>query len=268
MSRPIQLIVNADDFGFTRDVNEGIVQAHQRGILTATTLMANGEAFEHAVELAKRTPTLDVGCHLAMVQGVSVLHPGRPMPATVAELIGALIRREIQPYEEARAQVQKIVDAGIEPSHIDTHKHTHLLPPVLDAVVRVAREFGIGWVRRPFDFGIGPGVKVGKKAVAVGMRLLKPRFAAKLGALRSTDYFTGFQITGSLNAASLVETLERLPEGTTEFMCHPGYLGTELAAAKTRLKQSRADELAALTSAEARAMIDRRGVRLVRYRDL
>jgi predicted glycoside hydrolase/deacetylase ChbG (UPF0249 family) len=190
------------------------------------------------------------------------------MPATVAELIRALMRREIRPYEEARAQVQKIVDAGIEPSHIDTHKHTHLLPPVLDAVIRVAREFGIGWVRRPFDFGIGPAVKVGKKAVAVGMRLLKPGFAAKLGALRATDYFTGFQITGSLNAVNLVETLERLPEGTTEFMCHPGYLGAELAAAKTRLKQSRADELAALTSAEALAVIGRRGIQLVRYRDL
>jgi hypothetical protein len=67
---------------------------------------------------------------------------------------------------------------------------------------------------------------------------------------------------------NLVETLERLPEGTTEFMCHPGYLGAELAAAKTRLKQSRADELAALTSAEALAVIGQRGIQLVRYRDL
>ena len=73
--RKLRLIVNADDFGFTRDVNEGIVEAHRHGILTATTLMANGDAFDHAVALARENPSLDVGCHLVLVQGKSVLDP-------------------------------------------------------------------------------------------------------------------------------------------------------------------------------------------------
>src|SRR5207245_3541269 len=81
-----QLVVNADDFGFTPDVNEGIVEAHCRGILTATTLMANGAAFEDAVRLAGEHPTLDVGCHLVLVSGYSVL-TGRPFPPTVPELL-------------------------------------------------------------------------------------------------------------------------------------------------------------------------------------
>lgn len=149
----IRLIVNADDFGFNRDVNAGIIEAHQRGILTSTTLMANGDAFAEAVALARATPSLDIGCHAVLVQGASVRDSSLLLPATLPKLARALMRGEISAYEEIRAQVWKIVDAGIRPSHIDTHKHTHLMPPVLRAVARVAREFGIRWVRRPFDFG-------------------------------------------------------------------------------------------------------------------
>ena len=164
MNNARRLIVNADDFGFTRDVNEGIIEAHRNGILTATTLMANGDAFDDAVMLAHRTPSLDVGCHLVLVQGRSILDPSRNLPATLAELIRALLQRKLAVYEELRAQVRKIAQAGIRPSHIDTHKHTHLLPPVLDAVARVAHEFRIPWVRRPFDFGIARGAKITKSA--------------------------------------------------------------------------------------------------------
>jgi chitin disaccharide deacetylase len=266
--RPTRLIVNADDFGFTRDVNEGIVEAHRHGILTATTLMANGDAFDHAVALARETPTLDVGCHLVLVQGRSIRDPSRALPATVAELLRALVSGDLPVYEELAAQVGKIVGAGVRPTHLDTHKHTHLLPPVLSALARVAQEFGIRWVRRPFDFGIDPGARITKSAVAFGMRITRPGFARALGALRSTDYFTGFQITGTLDPGKLISTLERLPQGLTEFMCHPGKLGPELRAATTRLKESRAIELAALLSVEARGVIERRGIELVSYRDI
>ncbi len=265
MTQPVRLIVNGDDFGFTRDVNEGIVAACRNGILTATTLMANGEAFEHAVMLAHRTPSLDVGCHLVLVQGKSVLDPSRDLPATVPALMSALLRRKLQVYEELVAQVRKIAQAGIRPTHLDTHKHTHLLPPVLDAVARIAHEYRIPWVRRPFDFGIDTGARITKSTVALAMRVTKPAFARALGKLKTTDYFTGFQAVGILDPAHLIDTLERLPEGLTELMCHPGHLGPELRAAKTRLKESRAIELAALVSGEARRVIERRGIQLVNY---
>jgi predicted glycoside hydrolase/deacetylase ChbG (UPF0249 family) len=261
-----RLIVNADDFGFTRDVNEGIVEAHAKGIVTATTLMANGDAFDHAVKLARENPSLDVGCHLVLVQGRSVAEPSRELPATLAELTRALLRRKLPVYEELRAQVRKIVKAGIRPTHLDTHKHTHLLPPVLEAVARIAHEFGIQWVRRPFDFGIDAGARMTKSAVAVGLRVARPGFARALGELKTTDHFAGFQITGTLKQSNLIETLERLPEGLTEFMCHPGKLGPELRAAATRLKESREMELAALMSPEVRSLIERRGIKLVNYR--
>jgi hypothetical protein len=94
-----QLVVNADDFGFTPDVNSGIVEAHRRGILTATTLMANGDAFDDAVRLARETPSLDVGCHLVLIGGRSLVATGNPFPATVAQL---LVRAGAPPYPALR----------------------------------------------------------------------------------------------------------------------------------------------------------------------
>jgi chitin disaccharide deacetylase len=266
VKHPIRLIFNADDFGFTRDVNDGIVEAHRSGVLTATTLMANGDEFDHAVALARETPTLDVGVHLVMVQGQSVTTPGQSLPSTLRELAQLLVRKELDVYGEATAQVRRIVSAGIKPSHIDTHKHTHLFPPVLEAVARVAREFAIPWVRRPFDFGTRRGTGLMKQATAAGMKIMRPRFAKALAGLRMTDYFAGFQMTGTLDEPSMIRTLRDLPEGLTEFMCHPGRCGPDLRGAATRLKESRAIELAALTSPGVRRVIEERGIQLTNYR--
>jgi len=266
------LIVNADDFGFTRDVNEGIVEAHRKGILTAATLMANGAAFSDAVERANANPEMDVGCHLVLVGGKSLLRPGEDLPASIPKLIAAIAARLIQPYEELRAQIAHIFDAGLRPLHLDTHKHTHLLPPVLDAVARLSQEFAIPWVRRPFDFATA-----GKAAAPLlvrtssrGMEFVRGRFKVVLEryGCRTTDHFSGFQLTGRFRIAQLTELIHHLPDGVTEFMCHPGRLGEELQAAPTRLKECRVDELEALVSPLARRAIEEAGVRLVRYRDL
>lgn len=264
----IRVIFNADDFGFTRDVNDGILEAHRNGVLTATTLMANGNAFDHAVAMARESPSLDVGVHLVMVQGQSVANPLRALPATLQELAGVLRRRELAVYEEASAQVRRIVAAGIQPSHIDTHKHTHLFPQVLEAVGKVAREFGIPWVRRPFDYTTPRGTKMAQRLVAAGMKAMSSRFSKTLAGLRMTDHFAGYQMTGRLDVGLMVETLESIPEGTTEFMCHPGICGPELLSSATRLKESRAVELAALLSSEVRQAMQRRGIKLMNYRSL
>ena len=272
MSARKQLVVNADDFGFTPDVNLGIVDAHRRGILTATTLMANGAAFENALRLARETPTLDIGCHLVLIGGRSLMS-GKEYPRTVAQLIGALARREIRPYEELAAQVQRVVDSGIRPTHLDTHKHTHLAPPVLDAVARLGEEFGIRWVRRPFDFplttlrGTVPRLK---RATSSALGLLRRRFHRVLEkhGCRTTDHFAGFQITGRFRTAELVQLLAEIPEGSTEFMCHPGHCGEALRGARTRLKESREHELEALLAPETRAALQRNGIELVRYEQL
>jgi len=232
------LITNADDFGFTRDVNEGIVHAHRHGILTATTLMATGAAFDHAVELARENPELDIGVHLVLVGSEGY-------PPTVARLLLSLGTMHI--YEELAGQVRKILAAGIRPTHLDTHKHTHLLPPVLDAVMRVAEDFRIPWVRRP----LGP---------------LFHGMLARRGC-RTTDHFAGFRMTGRYDAVALAKLIRGLPEGSTEFMCHPGFCTEELRGARTRLKESRKQELDALTSTQVRAALEEANVTLGNYRE-
>ncbi len=237
------LIVNADDFGFTRDVNQGIIEAHCDGILTSTTLMASGAAFDDAVRLAKETPALDIGCHLVLVG-----EP--PFPATVAKLMRAVALGRIQIYDEFAAQVRRILDAGLKPTHLDTHKHTHLLPPVLDAVARISEEFGIPWVRHTL--------------------VMRRRFERVLKAhhCRATDHFTGFRITGKFDAGVLAALIRSLPEGSTEFMCHPGRCGPELLGARTRLKESRERELRALTSPEVRVALVEANVQITSFGQL
>ncbi len=268
-----QLVVNADDFGFTTDVNEGIVEAHRNGILTSTTLMANGAAFDHAVALARANPSLDIGCHLVLIGGKALLPPHDPFPSSVPELLSGLVSRRIPLYEELAAQVRRIMDAGLNPSHIDTHKHTHLAPPVLDAVARVAQEFKIQWVRRPFDIPLTAArgeAPFSKRVTTKGLDLLRGRFLRVLEkhGCRMTDHFAGFQLTGRLRTTELVRLIAELPDGSTEFMCHPGRCGTELRAAPTRLKESREEELIALTAAETRRALTDHGVRLENYRTL
>ena len=232
------LITNADDFGFTRDVNEGIVHAHREGILTSTTLMATGAAFEHAVALARENPTLDIGVHLVLVGS-------DPYPETVARLVAAVALGRIRVYDELASQVRKILDAGIQPTHLDTHKHTHLLPQVLDAVARIGEEFRIPWIRRPLG------------------SLFHGRIATH--GCRTTDHFAGFRLTGRYDAAELARLIRALPDGITEFMCHPGFCTEELRAARTRLKESRRRELDALISPEVRAALLDANVTLSKY---
>jgi predicted glycoside hydrolase/deacetylase ChbG (UPF0249 family) len=255
------LVVNADDFGFTPDVNQGIVEAHQRGILTSTTLMATGAAFDDAVRLAGENPTLDIGCHLVLVG-----EP--PFPKTVASLVQTVALKRFRIYDELAVQVRRIQDAGLNPTHLDTHKHTHLLPPVLDAVARISEEFHIPWVRRPFDFPRQPGVAAWKtRAANRAFGLVRGRFERVLRAhhCRFTDHFAGFQFTGNYDAALLAQLIRQLPEGSTEFMCHPGRNGPSLQTARTRLKHSREQELQALTSQEVRRAIIESQVHLSPY---
>lgn len=258
------LIPNADDFGYTHDVNEGILYAHRQGILTATTLMATGAAFDHAVALARQNPSLDVGVHLVLVGSDG-------FPPTVPQLIQQIARRRIPIYEELRAQVRKVQSAGIQPTHLDTHKHTHLLPPVLKAVARIASEFQIPWVRRPFDLPLhGGAVPWQRQAISKGLGFARRRFHRVLtgAGCRTTDHFAGFQITGNYDAAELACLIRYLPEGVTEFMCHPGFCTAALQAARTRLKESRRRELDALTSREVRQAVEEANVTLARYAEI
>jgi hopanoid biosynthesis associated protein HpnK len=286
-----RLIVNGDDFGYTRGVNRGIVQAFREGILTSATLMANGEAFDDAAELAHANPGLGVGCHLVLVGGraaapvseiPSLADREGKLPKSLPELVIKLASGKLRAAElerELRAQIARLRAAGIKPTHLDTHKHTHLHPAVMRALARVAAEFGIQCVRKPFERlrnllgvptrGDGPVALRQSAAAAVG-RASAPEFRRLVRdcGLCTPDYFYGIGLTGLLGTRALLRLLARMPEGTGELMCHPGICDDELARAATRLKRQREQELAALTDPAVRRAVEENSIHLISYREL
>jgi len=281
--------VNADDFGFTSGVNRAIVEAHTRGVVTSSTLMASGVAFAEAVQFAKSTPELSVGCHVMLIDGSPVLAPERIRSLTVSDrfrdglksfvarsLTGGIDADEIS--AEATAQIRKLQAAGIAVSHIDTHKHTHLFPQILGPLLRAARECGVRAVRNPF----GPRRPMRSSQLMARpnlwtryaeMKLLR-RFAGKFREAADREGFAtpdgtlGIEVTGALDETLFHAIAQTIPEGTWEFVCHPGYNDADLRAAKTRLRESRETELRVLTLPAARELLAREGIELVSYREL
>src|SRR5580698_8892531 len=159
-----RLIINADDFGLTPGINRAIAQLHEAGALTSATLMATGSAFDDAVAIAHAHPKLGVGCHIVLTDGIPVSHPqgiptllgadGKTFRPSLLDFVQALLRgtiREDDIEREALAQVQKLQRAGIDVTHLDTHKHTHLFPVVARPLLHVAERCSIGAVRNPFE---------------------------------------------------------------------------------------------------------------------
>ena len=285
-----RLIVNADDFGLTRGVNRAIVESSRDGIVTSSTLMANGQAFEDAIAHANSASRLSVGCHVVLVDGSPLLggrqastlsdkkaHDGRFYDGLGAFALravsGTVHAEEIE--AEVTAQIRKLQSAGVSVSHLDTHKHTHILPQVLQPLLRAARTCGVPAVRNPFGpvrFSIlakYPSLWKRYSQVTV-LNRLGGRFrdsVADAGML-TTDGTVGIVSTGAMDDYLFASIVESLPEGTWEFVCHPGYNDNELDSIRTRLRQSRALELKLLTSPKTRDLLGRGGIQLISYRDL
>ncbi len=288
-----QLIVNADDFGLTAGVTRGILDAHRDGIVTSTTLMANGAAFDLAVAASRQEPMLGVGIHLNLSEGIPVSPPfkiptlvndqGR-LHLTPARLLEHILARRLDLSEvetELRAQIARILQKGISATHLDGHKHVHVLPRISDIVIRLAREFSIPGVRCPVEnpsrFVNWVGAKRGRHLpilkqylVGRGVSAFARRFRRKLdeAGLRYPAHFYGLSQTGFLNTRRIREVAARLQEGTSELMCHPGYADTELAETGTRLLVQREVEIFALCSPVIKGLVAGSGIRLVNYQAL
>jgi predicted glycoside hydrolase/deacetylase ChbG (UPF0249 family) len=262
-----RLIVNADDFGLTAGVNRAIVELHGAGVLMSTTLMARASASEEAIELALVAPSLGVGCHVVLVDGVPMLGASE-IPTLVDErtarfrptlggfltrlLAGRVRTSEIE--AEAGAQIAMLTSRGLRLTHIDTHKHTHIFPAVLRPVLRAARAAGIRAVRNPFEpawsLRVTPGGGWVRRGEVSLLRRLEPAFRRIVAeeGFTTTDGATGVLATGMLDSTAISSLLRHMPAGTWELVTHPGYNDADLARARTRLLASRETELEALLS--------------------
>ncbi len=277
-----RLIVNADDFGLTGGVNRAVIEGHTRGIITSTTIMANMPAFDDAVRLAKGHLSLGVGLHFNITQGKPV---GGSVPSLTdgrGEFLGqstALARRimtgQVRIEEisiELRAQIEKVLNTGLRLTHVDSHKHSHAIPQVCRAVLETINDYGICAVRLPrekwgFDGGDISLKKIAQGIGAFGLAQLCRLNEARLrGAkVRTPDAFFGIAETGFWTKEWICKTIEELPDGVSELMCHPGYYDDELKTIKTRLRGSRENELQLLTDPEIMARVRECGVRLINF---
>jgi chitin disaccharide deacetylase len=284
------LIVNADDLGWTDGVNRGIVEAFHHGIVTSASLLANGPAFAGAIQAAKSSAGLGVGVHLNLSDGPPIADPetvmslvnddgefaGGPESLLLKRARRGLALREVE--EEWDAQIQRVREAGIQPTHIDGHKHVHMLPGLLEIALRLAKRHGIGAIRVSLEesslrAALASGAKhragvVMKQGVqARGLKLLArdARKQAERAGIATADYFCGIAQTGQLTREGVVQLLKSLPEGTTELMCHPGYVDEALEKTGTRLRESRQAEMEILTDTGIRKLVASQGIRLIDY---
>ena len=293
-----RLIINADDFGLTPGVNRGIAEAQERGIVTSATLMANSRAFDEAAalsrSLAARQARFSVGCHVVLLDGQPLLPPervasllqpgaqnGNHFRDKLNDFVVASFRGKLQPDEieaEATAQIQRLQAAGVAPSHFDSHKHAHMFPAVLRPLLRAARACGAPAVRNPFGqvWPLRFGDLLRQRRLWTRFAELnvlrnfadKFRRAVEEHGLRTTDGSVAVLVTGSLDLKLFARIMDRLPEGTWELVCHPGYNDADLDKVRTRLRQSRVDELQLLTSPQAKEILQQRGIELISYREL
>lgn len=280
-----RLIVNADDFGLTSGVNRGIIEAHTHGIVTSATLMASGPKFQEAVYLASRTPTLSVGCHVLLVDGSPVLDLLQ-VPSLLAansdtpqfrdslvSFAGLAIARRLNQDEieaEITAQIRKLQAAGLQVSHLDSHKHTHMFPVAFRAMLRAATKCGIRAVRNPHEPLFFAGIRNWKRRIQLGiLRSFRSSFRQALSeaGMMTPNGCVGIVGTGGLTLQTFRQLIENLPDGTWEFVTHPGYNDAELKNIKTRLHYSRGTELGILTSGEVKEVLRREQMELISYRD-
>jgi hopanoid biosynthesis associated protein HpnK len=258
-----RLILNADDFGLTPGVNRAIAELHAAGALTSATLMATGAAFEDAVAIAKANPNLGVGCHIVLTDGIPVMPPhsiptllgpdGRTFRPKLTSFIrdlflGRIRQAEIQ--KEVVAQIRVLQKAGIRPTHLDSHKHTHLFPAVTTSLTNAAQRTKVQAIRNPFEPTFARQVADAplKRRLQIDLlKLFKSSYERRATHIRATDGTIGISATGSLNAETLRDTLATLPfEGTFELLCHPGYNDADLGRVTTRLRNHREVEYRAL----------------------
>jgi len=280
--RVSSLIVNADDFGLTSGVNRAILELHRRGVLTSATLMACAAATDEAVAIAKATPTLGVGCHVVLVDGKPALESVRLAtlaPAgdgclrpTLGKFVKDLFTGRIAAAEieaEAQAQIARLQTHGVELTHIDTHKHTHMFPAVLRPLLRAARACGVRAVRNPFEpawsVRATPNAPMLRRAQVRMLRSLQARFRRIVAeeGFTTTSGAIGVLATGSLDAQSLHSLLQRVPDGVWELVTHPGYNDATLAGVRTRLRESRETEMRALEQLREHAEM-----KLISFREL
>ena len=272
----ISLIVNADDLGINTERDRGIFEAYADGIVTCATMLANGSCFEAAAEKVKQV-ALPVGVHLNLSEGVTLSGPIAGLTDQQDRLSGKIKMREyligdqvdlIGIRREFSAQIQKTLDTGLNPDHLDGHQHCHAYPRLTEMVADLAREYRINAVRsirpaHPDDTNIPEDLA---DDIALFQDIgCKASDTWQASGIRTTQGLWGLPHLNSLDTNILCGLLETIPDGHWELMTHPGYPNPE---GRHFESSQRLTELTALCSPQVKQIIDRRKIRLATFGEL
>lgn len=276
------MIVTADDFGYSREVNAGIIQAHREGILTATSLMVTAAARDEAAELARGYPGLDVGLHLVLCRGRSALPAnqaaafvdasGNFLDSPVRAGLRYFFNRRIQTRlrDEIRAQIELHLKLIGRLDHIDGHLNFHVHPIIADILLDLCVEYHVPCIRLPreavFTTLALARDNAGRKIVEAGIfRALSRRTRRLVDScgIRSSDWLFGLHQSGHLTDAYVLGVIARLRPGLTELYFHPA---TDLGGAPPAIEAQH--EVAILTSPRVRAALEGQGVRLTNFAEV
>ena len=277
------MVVNADDFGISPRINEGVVRAHREGIVTSTSLMAVGRAFEHAVQCCRDTPTLDIGVHLTLIAEQPLLTSRSSLTGNdgrFPESAGAFLRRwltgsirQADVQAEWSAQIERVLAQGIRVTHLDSHQHVHCLPGLADLSQCLAKRYHIPFVRVPVeDLRRGQWSSLhGIKRLLGGAVLRVCWTLARLNGARETEWgavrFLGFHDGGRLDELRLKRMLRTLRPGEIyELMCHPGLRPDEPDIQRWTYRHE--VEMNALKHPSIRSEIAARGIQLCSFAEL
>ncbi|MBN2056463.1 ChbG/HpnK family deacetylase [bacterium] len=286
-SRMKRIIVNADDFGMDASVNQGVIEAFTNGILTSTSMMSNMPGFEHACRVASGLPDLDMGLHLNLARGKPLSH-ARAVPSLVGHAGFFHDRLEVLAYkllthrfnltevrDEWRRQIERILSAGFQPTHIDSEKHLHCFPELFELTLHLAREFAIPFVRVPRELSLRAGKEPLQALKAVVAAFLSRHARAELAAagLPQPPCFFGINLTRQLNTHSLKQALSAAPgDRVTEIMVHPGTPlptgGSFSGNGRLFIEAVRHIQLQALVDDEVRQTAFGLGIRFISFRAL
>jgi predicted glycoside hydrolase/deacetylase ChbG (UPF0249 family) len=272
-----RLIISADDFGLTEGINEGIIRCAREGIVTSASVMANMPAFEQAVVLAGQCPGLATGVHLNLVKGSPLQPAGEvrslvddrgafyTLPRFTLRLLSGKIRLA-EAEKELRSQVEKALNAGLKVTHLDSHRHFHVYPPLLKLVIKMAREYKIDSIRCPLGLSVLPG---GFKEFILSSLSRNARRNLDAAGIRHNDKFFELVKIETKNdyLRAMGRFCESLKDGVTELDCHPGFVTAQLNGIEATI-HNRERQVAILTDPALPGLLKKHEIGLINYGDI
>lgn len=266
-----KLIVNADDFGYSEEINKGIIESHINGIVTSTSMIVNMPGFKSAVKLVKKHHSLDVGIHLNLTEGKPLLNS--PL-AVKGKFSGSYLNFILNKYPEEEieaeleAQITKLESAGIKISHIDGHQHIHVFPNVFKIIINLAKKHNIKYIRIPDEKIISNKILFGsildgqliKNIVLSTLSINKKKLLTKNG-LKTTDNFYGVLSANQLTFTKLASIVKNIENGTSELICHPGNENYDNYLNRVREKKI-------LTHENIKQLIKNQNIKLTNFKSL